>query len=114
MKGLSIILGLVLFSVISTSAEARSHFSLNFSNFFASPPPVRYMEPAPVYAAPVYAAPTYVVESYQPMYMAPQSYYREMIEPEVVYMRPAPRPVVMREVRRPAVSTGIGFSWNFR
>ena len=101
MKFLSIILGVVLLSAITTSVEARSHFSLSFNNAVVAPAPVRYVvEPQPYY---------------EPMYIAaPQPYYPAPVAREVVYMRPAPRPVVVRYERPvPVRQSGFGFSWNF-
>lgn len=113
MKILSIILGVVCLSAITASVEARSHFSLNFNNsVVAAPAPAAYVvEPCayyePAYAAPVYSAPTQYVS-------APQPYYTTSAAPQVVYVRPAPRPVVVQYARPvPVRQSGFGFSWNF-
>lgn len=88
----------------------------------AAPAPAAYVvEPcayyAPAYAAPVYSAPVYSAPVYSApvqYVQAPQPYYTTSAAPQVVYVRPAPRPVVVQYARPvPVRQSGFGFSWNF-
>lgn len=114
MKFLSIILGVICLTAITTSVEARSHFSLSFNNAFVAPAPAPatyVVQPQPYYE-PMYMAPQPYYEAPQPYYAAPQPYYAVPAR-EVVYVRPAPRPVVVRYARpEPVRQSSVGFSWN--